>query len=94
MVRDGLYVTDNDIRMHLHGVYHKEAGRLEAVLEPLSPIQMDITNADQTEENSDYRRAPVPLVQAAMVLYVTSHLKVACPWQGLRLVHVRRIEVA
>jgi len=57
VVRDGLYVTDNDIRMHLHGVYHKEAGRLEAVLEPLSPIQMDITNADQTEENSDYRSA-------------------------------------
>jgi hypothetical protein len=55
VLRNGIYVTDTDIRLRLHGVLLKETGRIEANLEPLTPIRVDISGSDIHNGNADYR---------------------------------------
>mmetsp|Transcript_12111 Transcript_12111/g.34059 ORF Transcript_12111/g.34059 Transcript_12111/m.34059 type:complete len:656 (+) Transcript_12111:510-2477(+) len=57
VIRDGAYVTDNDVRMRMHGIYVPDAGRLNVMLEPLAPIRVDISDEDRTSGNSFYRQA-------------------------------------
>lgn len=57
VLRNGIYVTDTDIRLRLHGVLLKETGRIEANLEPLTPIRVDISGSDIHNGNADYRSA-------------------------------------
>lgn len=59
VIRDGAYVTDNDVRMRVHGIYVPEVGRLNAVLEPIAPIRLDISEQDRIDGNA-YYRCPIP----------------------------------
>lgn len=60
MVRDGVYVTEEDVLMKLHGVYVAAVGRLHAVLEPTQSMKIDLDEAEMAEHSADYRLFPVP----------------------------------
>ena len=58
MVRDGVYVSEDDAAMRLTGVYVAATGRLLAVAEPAAPVLAVPLDAGEGAESLDYRRGP------------------------------------
>uniref|UniRef100_A0A061R832 RING-type E3 ubiquitin transferase n=1 Tax=Tetraselmis sp. GSL018 TaxID=582737 RepID=A0A061R832_9CHLO len=57
VIRDGAYVTDDDIRMRVHGIYVPESGKVTAILDPVTPIRIEVSEQDRRERNAAYREA-------------------------------------
>ena len=65
MVRDGVYVSEDDAAMRLTGVYVPATGRLLAVAEPAAPVLAVPLDAGEGAESLDYRWAPMNGVASA-----------------------------
>ncbi|KAK9832712.1 hypothetical protein WJX81_003010 [Elliptochloris bilobata] len=57
VVRDGVYVSEDDAAMRLTGVYVAATGRLLAVAEPAAPLLAVPLDAGEGAESLDYRKA-------------------------------------
>lgn len=55
MLRDGAYLSEQDMFMKLEGVYVTSLGRLQAVVHPVHAIEQDLAEGDVTEHTADYR---------------------------------------
>ncbi|KAG2501783.1 hypothetical protein HYH03_000283 [Edaphochlamys debaryana] len=60
ILRDGLRLTDRDLRFKLRGVYVPASGSVHAVLEPLLPIAVDVEAGDAAEALRPWGRAAGP----------------------------------
>ena len=56
-LRDGHYISEQDVTMKLQGVYVEASFRLHAVLEPAQLMSMRLEAHDAREHSSDYRSA-------------------------------------
>ena len=65
MVRDGVYVSEDDAAMRLTGVYVPATGRLLAVAEPAAPVLAVPLDAGEGAESLDYRWVPMTGVGSA-----------------------------
>lgn len=65
LLRDGLYMTDDDLRLGLSGYYIPQIGRLHALVIPTVPIRLPFSDTEKVVENAEYRKA---LRQMAHVL--------------------------
>lgn len=59
VVRDGVYVSEDDAAMRLTGVYVPATGRLLAVAEPAAPVLAVPLDAGEGAESLDYRWSPL-----------------------------------
>ncbi|KAK9829544.1 hypothetical protein WJX72_006402 [[Myrmecia] bisecta] len=57
VIRDGVYVTEEDVLMKVTGVYVVGAGRLHAVAEPAKPLELNVEPDDVEEQGPVYRQA-------------------------------------
>lgn len=55
VLRNGAYLSEQDMFMKLEGVYLASLGRLQAVVDPVQAIEQDLENEDITEHSADYR---------------------------------------
>lgn len=55
VLRDGAYLSEQDMFMKLEGVYLTSLGRLQAVVHPVQAIEQGLENEDITEHSADYR---------------------------------------
>ena len=58
VLRDGAYLSEQDMFMKLEGVYLTSLGRLQAVMHPVHAIEQDLEQGDITEHSADYRYCP------------------------------------
>ena len=72
VVRDGVYVSEDDAAMRLTGVYVAATGRLLAVAEPATPLLAAPLGAGEGAESRDYRRAPARAAFGTRQLSATS----------------------
>lgn len=55
VLRDGAYLSEQDMFMKLEGVYVTSLGRLQAVMHPVHAIEQDLSEEDVNEHTADYR---------------------------------------
>lgn len=55
MLRDGAYLSEQDMFMKLEGVYVTSLGHLQAVVHPEHGIEQDLEESDITEHTAEYR---------------------------------------
>jgi hypothetical protein len=55
VIREGLYVTDQDVHMLLEGVYIRPLGELRVMMN--SDMQANLTQLDLGEKSQEYRLA-------------------------------------
>jgi len=71
VVRDGVYVSEDDAAMRLTGVYVAATGRLLAVAEPATPLLAAPLGAGEGAESRDYRRTRQLSATSAATLLVS-----------------------
>lgn len=62
MLRDGPYVTADDLLFRLEGVYIAATGRLHALLHPSQPLYTHVDAEDIQERSQHYRYGGTQMV--------------------------------
>ena len=55
ILRDGAYLSEQDVFLKLEGVYMTSLGKLHAVVHPVHDIQHELEDGDIQEHTADYR---------------------------------------
>lgn len=55
ILRDGTYLSEQDVYLKLEGVYLTSLGKLQAAIHPMHDIELELDNNDVQEHTADYR---------------------------------------